>query len=418
MTAVCGGGASQLNPLAGSVVVGTAAVLEQIFAATPVWWAKLALVLVPVIVYDMNSACGSDPPTMPSFTTAEEQALLGVTPGPDLLSALAKMPDLIANVLWNQYCQCTGGGASTQPALPAPASSIATPGAYQLWNDSPNFATGSLGSSGFNYTWGQQARVTANMTVVALSVINSDGVASHNMGLWVNGHLRASITTSGETNLVKTITNIPPVNVLPGDLVTVGCYRPAGTAWRQQNGGASVPVGNPSGLVNGCYNLGAGLAYPGTSFPNWEYVSPWVTQASGSTSQPCCPPDPGLIALISSIALQVDLIQRQVVPFGYIASTSHAGLTGAGVITVSGLIGARVDTTTMPTQLGRAGTSPEEFFDVGFLTWGTADGFERSARIEHDPQLSFPPSAGAFTRLAYDLHSGVVATITELVREP
>jgi len=71
-----------------------------------------------------------------------------------------------------------------------------------------------------------------------------------------------------------------------------------------------------------------------------------------------------------------------------------------------------------PGFLGQEGTSPTEYFDAGFLTWGTPDGWPQSFRLDHDPTLNFPRRAGLFTTLDYDLHPGVTVTITELVREP
>jgi hypothetical protein len=138
----------------------------------------------------------------------------------------------------------------------------------------------------------------------------------------------------------------------------------------------------------------------------------------GSLAAPCCPPDPVLMGLVARLVNAVDLIQRQSVPFGYVPGTVHAGLTGSNVLAVQGLIGAKVDVTTLPAHFGVAAGTPAEHFDLGWLTWGTADGYPQSERIEHNPQLSLPARAGAFTDLAYNLAAGVVATITELKREP
>jgi hypothetical protein len=125
-----------------------------------------------------------------------------------------------------------------------------------------------------------------------------------------------------------------------------------------------------------------------------------------------------LRAEIDQILGLVTLIQRQSVPFAYVPGTVHTGLSGAGTLSVQGLIGAKVAFTTLPSELGRVGTSPVELFDAGFITWGTADGYAQSEHLEHSPQLSLPARCSAFTSLAYDLHPGVVVTITELVREP
>lgn len=112
------------------------------------------------------------------------------------------------------------------------------------------------------------------------------------------------------------------------------------------------------------------------------------------------------------------LIQRQNAPFGYIAAAVHATLSGAGSFAIQGLLGVKVDITTLPSSYGLSGTSPTEHFELGWITFGTADGYPQSIRVDHDPTVALPPRCGLFTELAYDLAPGVVATITELLREP
>jgi len=137
----------------------------------------------------------------------------------------------------------------------------------------------------------------------------------------------------------------------------------------------------------------------------------------GGLQSPCCPPDPALERRLDVILSYVQLLQRQLAPFAYVAGAVHAGLTGQGTLSISGLIGAKVVTTVRPGSLGEAGTTPTEYFDVGFITFGTPDGYPHSYRLEHDPYIVFPSRCSAFTELAYDLHPGVTVTITELVRE-
>jgi len=138
----------------------------------------------------------------------------------------------------------------------------------------------------------------------------------------------------------------------------------------------------------------------------------------GPISSCGCPPDPIMSAQLQQILNITTLIQRQAAPFGYVVGAAHAGLSGNGTIALSDLIGVQVDVTTLPASYGRATGEPDEFFELGFLTWGTADGYRSSTRLEHAQQVLFPPLAGVFTVLGYTLAPGVVATVTELVREP
>jgi hypothetical protein len=138
----------------------------------------------------------------------------------------------------------------------------------------------------------------------------------------------------------------------------------------------------------------------------------------GGFLSPCCPPDPVSQSTLDAILQVVTLIQRQAAPFSYVVGTNHTALTGHGSFAVSGLIGVSVDVTTLPTSYGTRDGSPVELFDVGFVTLGTADGYEMSRRIDHDGALVLPPGAGVYTAVGYTLAPGVVVAIRELVREP
>ena len=99
-------------------------------------------------------------------------------------------------------------------------------------------------------------------------------------------------------------------------------------------------------------------------------------------------------------------------------STAHTGLSGAGALSISGLLGVKINVSTLPAPIGREGTSPTEYFDMGWITFGTPDGYPQSYRLEREDQLILPARCSAFTELAYDLRPSVVITVTELVREP
>lgn len=121
---------------------------------------------------------------------------------------------------------------------------------------------------------------------------------------------------------------------------------------------------------------------------------------------------------LAELRALVELIQRQEVPFGFVDGTVHAGLSGTGVLTVSGLLGLRVDLTTIPAYIGYIEGDPRSYFDVGQVALGTANGFSRRELLRHDPQLILSGEAGLYTRVGYTFPPGVVATITELLREP
>jgi hypothetical protein len=111
------------------------------------------------------------------------------------------------------------------------------------------------------------------------------------------------------------------------------------------------------------------------------------------------------------------LIQRQGVPFGYITGATYAGLYGQGEYAVSDLIGLAVNFTTIPSSYIAHPGDPLTYHQIGKISVGTAEGWERSWMPTHDPYIILPIS-GAITKFGYTFPPGIVAAITELVREP
>jgi len=113
----------------------------------------------------------------------------------------------------------------------------------------------------------------------------------------------------------------------------------------------------------------------------------------------------------------VQLIQRQGVPFGYLVGASHGPLTGSGDFAIADLIGLEVSFSVIPPIPGHSAGDPDTYHQIGKVSLGTAQGWRRSWMPTHSPYLIFPVS-GAFTRVGYTFPAGITATIAELVREP
>lgn len=124
-----------------------------------------------------------------------------------------------------------------------------------------------------------------------------------------------------------------------------------------------------------------------------------------------------ILANMAHIREQVDLVQRQKVPFAYIPGHLTTGLTGKGELTVSGILGLAVQVTDVPSRAGLVLGDPNELFDLGWITIGTAEGWQQSRRIDHNPMLILGIE-GAETLVGYSLTPGVTINIQELVREP
>jgi hypothetical protein len=131
----------------------------------------------------------------------------------------------------------------------------------------------------------------------------------------------------------------------------------------------------------------------------------------------CCS-DSTAIALMGQLLQQVNLIQRQQVPFAYVPGSVHSALSGTGEIAVQGLLGALVEIVWTGDFVGVEDGTPQQTFEAGWISWGNADGFTQRERLTNETLVSLPALAGQFTRIGYTLAVGVAATITELVREP
>jgi len=135
----------------------------------------------------------------------------------------------------------------------------------------------------------------------------------------------------------------------------------------------------------------------------------WLTTR---TAPPIAPPGD------TSISNLLTIVQRQLVPFAYIHSTVHAGLSGAGSFTVADLVGVMVVVTAYPAGNRTIAGEPTYIYDLGWLSIETIDGFIDEHRLTSTAQVWLPRSMSTATKVGYSLRSGVTATLTELRPEP
>lgn len=395
MTAICPGGAdSEPKPgFSATLFIGPnviAALLNNI--GTP--WAVSAALLLNLAAYDLATYCTTDPPADPGLNAGDAIALL--TPfHPGKSNATLRFEQFIGRYLWWDLCQCVGGGTPARPAAPAkptgwpdtePPALTSTQPCRQVIHD-----TFVNVDNGFSQLYGVSDFKGLDVTSVQFTFVNqivtAPGVNVDWQIQWFHQEVDLTLTVLRTDHLFPAPTATLVQLIIPPDTAT---------ALQIQMIGSS---GSGRTRVQGSWRYFCGGQVPGPL-----------------TS--CCPPDPALALQISQVLQLVTLMQRQLAPFAYIPSTSHSGLTGDGSIDIQGLIGVKIALTAVPGSLGVSFGTPDEHFDLGFVTFGTADGYPHSVRIEHNPQIILPGRCSAFTKLAYTLHPGVVATITELVREP
>lgn len=464
MTALCsGGGPSGIKPgVEDNLVLASGG--ASLFTLVPgfEWVAAIAPVL-GFTAYKLPDLCAGDPPAMPAPITADELfALYTFTTNDAYASGVAKLRDILANVVWNQFCECTSGPQPAVPTAPTNPGNIrvvppiqpgpitagpfypmlradvkvltlgcGTPARPAGWTD-PTFDDSAwahpVAPAGGSYTW----------------AVNAAGFQD-GAGVGANAALPGSIELCAPASPIAHNCEqfLLRWRVFLGDITPArACIRTAnfaqagpgwGTGFAYANGFQSIAPTNAlqwQGFAGHLLPNQWNVICLDINSSNTASANTWGTEGgvaigldftrlqANQNTTPCCPPDETGLAYLDQILKAVTLIQRQAVPFGYVASTAHAGLSGAGTLDISGLLGASVTVTTIPGQYGRGGSSPVEYFDMGFVTFGTPDGYPSSYRVERSSNVFLPSRCGAYTTLAYDLPPGVVATITELVREP
>lgn len=399
MTARCTGGTSAPDLGAAAVIEYTAGLLAESLLAYELPWLIPIIPLAGLAGLTLATFCASDPPAVPTFTAAEVNALLNLTLGADFVSGLSKFKDLVLNIIWYDNCRCTSGTLIplTPPTQPA---------------GTPTYSPPHTKGTPCRQTFADGVSCWAPSTVIS-TFPHDDG-----------SHSTVASLLGGTVTLVS----VEVFNVL--------CTGAGGTAqpridWFQSNGtllsstsGPVIALGS-SGVFTAVppplatdFNVPITFTGSGTiKFPN-SHIDRYCNGESPTLPVQPCPPDPATQAYLDLILNAVTLIQRQGVAFSYIASTVHAGLTGAGFINVGGLLGVEVAVTTDSATLGVEGTAPTELFDRGWITFATADGALSSSKLRHVHQLFMPCQAGIYTLVYYDLNPLITVSITELVREP
>jgi hypothetical protein len=389
---------------------GLAALLNNV----PTPWAVGFALLIAGVTYDLTSMCGVDPPALPVLTAADMTAV--AFPFVDVgayVTAVAKFYTFIKYWAWFQFCECS------TIATPAPAAAPGAPANLpQLY---PSVGTPSFGLP----CWEKLAvRQTGGTTILEKNIsaaLLPPGAtrASSNGGI---AGLEIAMPSPRPTHITYTVT-VNGEDVTSNIDITVQFSNAAGVQTGQS--GATFAV-NTTGTIE--FDVPANSTF-------WEVG---IDDSSGlhtltcsidfkafcggntgtTVTAPCCPPDPILSGQLQQLLVLVTLLQRQLVPFAYISSTAHAGLTGAGSIVVQGLLGVRIDLTTVPGSVTQDASTPPFLFNVGWVSAMDANGFIEETRAHAAHQVWFPRVAADATLIGYSFTPGVIATITELQREP
>lgn len=392
MTALCGGGPSQIRAGVAAVVAVSSAVIAQQLENRGKGWIRNIAPLLVLPPLETQQLCSTDPPGFVDMSAAEVyDAVVSLNLNGDVAAAKAKFAQNITTFAWYALCECASVATPEPPAV-----TITQPDPMPLPAPAP---AGQCGDGG---GYGSAAQQISNggsgqMTIAALAPGATSLATTFTLSVDTNGGWDIP------TRFFFTTANNLAISIGPDTTVTLPR---AGTYVLS----LAIP---PTAAY-----LRAEPTWPGGPVAiDWiQWTTALYCGGVTGVSQPCLP-DPSLLAQLEKLLQLVTLIQRQSVPFAYVPGTRHVGLVGSGELAVSGLIGLSVILTTVPAYLGNIAGDPPELFDVGYVTLGTADGFTRSNRVDHNPTLIFPVSA-AVTTIGYTLEPNVVADVLELVREP
>lgn len=138
----------------------------------------------------------------------------------------------------------------------------------------------------------------------------------------------------------------------------------------------------------------------------------------GALSNPCCTStqtDPS--GLLAQILNAVQALGTPLQGYGhFLVGPVTTGLQGVGTLAVTGSVAVRIDVTTIPSSLGREGSLPQAVFGMGWITSETPQGAVKSERLLYSRQVFYLHPAAQ--TIGYDLHPGVVISITQLDGAP
>lgn len=425
MTVLCGGGSSAPKSGIGGVLTLGATAIE-VFISSVLGLPELAPVLAPIIAgladIELANYCGTDPPSDPGLTAADLVTALEIPASVATFTAQQKIVTWFEAHYWYQICQCS---STTTPAPPTPSN----PGQV-----SSNPGTGVTPTACWNVTvpYSVPAFVTGHSNITDITAL----------ALPAGPTFPVAVSTGPPAGNVIGVA-FPAVMLNPQISMTVNEALTGSDMSVQWNGytATGAASGNSTAQLDLIvFKPGVGTNVTAVAQPTTDntatYFAVYIHNLDSSAhtgtinvsmfcppgiafTQPCNCSDPVVEGELNQILQYVQAIYAglPIPPNSFAEGTVHAGLTGVGNITFSGVpIALKVSLTTIPSWLGSDVSSPTFYFDVGYLSFGTSEGNYAQTRLElQDQVVTVPVLAGS---TGYTLRNGIIATITELVPGP
>jgi len=267
---------------------------------------------------------------------------------------------------------------------------------------------------------------------------------SGTLDLWDTTSTGSPVATSSISGVAPNTrghATITPIAITPGRDYVVS-IRKVNTSCYVGRGGAAVPsvasyytgvdqvynasgfgypatgsLGVQPGLEPDLCNTG-GVVYPYTDPPALTPPSGYPSPPTGptcTTQQDICDFMARIDTKLNLIDLEVNNLQRFGAPMAYTLGVASTGLTGTGVVSASGILGALVQLITIPGTWGSTMETPERLIPTAVTIQAqTADGYTDWFPVHYDPQMIMFSTPWA-TGIRYNVKAGFVATITPLL---
>jgi hypothetical protein len=419
LTALCGGGTSGPKPLVQPTVVYGSGAIAAAITAAGAEWAVLVAPLLAVLAVETLTLCSTDPPPSVALSEAEHNALTEGTFDATYFVALGKLKDQFLHAVWFDLCECTSGPQPIAPTnlFPPPINvTVQVPYGNCPAPRARTTSTLNLGGTGYQassnrtqqfFPGRQTYRSGTNTIAGAQDVVAVDpswvGLAA-TMD-WVSG------SASGANSAQFAVIGFGPDLLAVTSLATVTAsqqfphqrYPATGFATLNRNSFPYIAVtslhisaSDPDGVIDGAIDFNCSGAGAGSG---------------------CCPPDPTLQGTLDQILTQLTLLQRFSLPFSYVASTAHNGLTGTGSLPIGRSIGLRLDVTQFPAGNKQFLGEPPYIFDLGWVSVLTPDGMLDEIRLTRVNTSWLSKLIPSSTVVGWGLRDGVTLNITELRAE-
>lgn len=396
----CAPNASQPKAGAQGVTALSAVAISDLLLAGRAAWAFDLAVALGIISFDMTPFCAAAPPDLPDIPATRYLGYFNPLNPQGAAQLEADMQELVGHFFWYASCECAAGPQPPAPApMPPPPGvtrdppGLGSPAGTPCQSHNTVFESKQFDTAG-NITWDLAPPSVMVSTAQWIQLRQSGAYTANPQDGYPVTHQFKQLNATGAVLDIHTWTNSDLVSTNARDVENFK-VAPGATTWQITSHTDNAP------------NRGYGMDIQ---------MDQYCSAAPPSLDEPCCPPDPLLVQMLTQIMRELDeLLARGTGSTGYARGTAHAGLADTGSLPLSRAAGVLIEVTAGVPTSPILGGNPPYMWDLGFITMLTGDGMILERRLTRSAQLWIDPVWALATRVGWFLHPGVRITLTELV---